>query len=333
VASAGAIEKADTAIDVRALSPPGGGTYVSGAPDPRQRSDAVARFVIQPHSRLHEWVAEDRGYFAAEGLDYQFQADGLFTRSTASVRRAEDAPLDVRSGAFEDMTEGRACDVSSACHWAVNAAATLEAGKMWGHAYSMCPAGIFVAPDSGYQRPEDLAGVPVAVGYHSGSHYSTIQGLEPFLDRSQIALSFAGLPNDRVRLLLGGEVPAAAVFGAQYYVLEQLGYRKITDTTFMMGALVSATADEEDVRRYFRALRSAQRDIDLEQERYKQFWSREMPEDLAERVDVRRFGPGERIVFEPYTREMYEATQAWMRSWDLLDTTVSGSLYEDAVRV
>jgi hypothetical protein len=30
---------------------------------------------------------------------------------------------------------------------------------------------------------------------------------------------------------------------------------------------------------------------------------------------------------------MYEATQAWMRSWDLLDTTISGSLYEDAVRV
>jgi NitT/TauT family transport system substrate-binding protein len=156
----------------------------------------------------------------------------------------------------------------------VNAAATLEAVKMWGHAYSMSPAGIFVAPDSACERPEDLAGVPIAVGYHSGSHYSTIQGLEPFLDRSQITLSFAGLPNDRVRLLLDREVPAAAVFGAQYYVLEQLGFRKLTDTTFMMGALVSATADEEDVRRYFRALRSAQRDIDLEQERCKQFWLR-----------------------------------------------------------
>jgi NitT/TauT family transport system substrate-binding protein len=292
----------------------------------------MGTFVIQPHSRLHEWVAAERGYFSAEGLDYEFQADGFSSRSAATVQRADDVPLDVRSGAFEDMTQGRACDVSSACHWAVNAAAALRAGKMWGHAYSLSPAGIFVAPDSGYRRPEDLARVPVAVGYHSGSHYSTIQGLEPFLDRSDITVSFAGLPYDRVRLLMSGEVPAASAFGAQYYVLEQLGYRKLTDTTFMMGSLVPATVDEADVQRYFRALRRAQADIDLEQERYKQFWLREMPEDIAGLVDVRRFGPGERIVFEPYTKEMYQATQAWMRSWDLLEDGAAASLYEDAVR-
>ena len=44
-----------------------------------------------------------------------------------------------------------------------------------------------------------------------------------------------------------------------------------------------------------------------------------MPDDLLEVVDIRRFGPGERIVFEPYTREMFERTQRWMRSWELLD--------------
>jgi NitT/TauT family transport system substrate-binding protein len=49
-------------------------------------------------------------------------------------------------------------------------------------------------------------------------------------------------------------------------------------------------------------------------------------------VDVRRFGPGERIVFEPYTREMFQVTQAWMRDWDLLDAG-TGAAYEQAVRV
>jgi NitT/TauT family transport system substrate-binding protein len=44
-----------------------------------------------------------------------------------------------------------------------------------------------------------------------------------------------------------------------------------------------------------------------------------MPADLAELVDVRRFGPGERIAFAPYTREMYEATQQWMSAHRLLD--------------
>jgi hypothetical protein len=29
-----------------------------------------------------------------------------------------------------------------------------------------------------------------------------------------------------------------------------------------------------------------------------------------------RFGTGERIVFESYTREMFDKTQRWMRGWD-----------------
>ena len=107
---------------------------------------------------------------------------------------------------------------------------------------------------------------------------------------------------------------AANVFGAQYYLLEQLGFRKLVDTTFMMGFLVAEDADREDIERYFRALRRAQREIDLEPERYKHYWPREMPEDLRDGVDVRRFGPGERIVFEPYTREMFERTHRWMRA-------------------
>lgn len=283
----------------------------------------MGKFVIQPHVRLQEWVAEERGHFSSEGLDYEFM-DGLAgaSRTTSAVRRADDAPAELRSGAFEDMQQGRTCDVSAACHWAVNAAATGGAGRMWGHAYSVSPAAVFVAPDSPYARPEDLAGVRIAVGYRSGSHYSAIQGLEPFLQRSDIMMSFSGLPYDRVRLLMRGEVPAANVFGAQYYILEQLGFRKLVDTTFVMGFLIPESADVEDTRKYFRALEKAQRDIDLEPERYKKYWQREMPGDLAEVVDVRRFGPGERIVFEPYTREMFEVTQRWMKSWDLLDLDV-----------
>jgi hypothetical protein len=36
-------------------------------------------------------------------------------------------------------------------------------------------------------------------------------------------------------------------------------------------------------------------------------------------VDVRRFGPGERIVFAPYTKEMFDSTQEWMAAHGLLD--------------
>jgi len=78
------------------------------------------------------------------------------------------------------------------------------------------------------------------------------------------------------------EVEAASVFGAQYYVLEQLGFRKLTDVTFMMGALVPADVDEDDVHRYFRALKKAQRDI-----------ARALGETLAELHQVTWPSPGQ----------------------------------------
>ena len=294
----------------------------------------MAKFRIQPHVRLQEWVAEECGFFREEGLDYEFDPKGFAGGSmyAPTVKRSDSAPLSVRSGAFEDMEQGRSCDVSGACHWAVNAASTASHGKMWGKAYSVCVSGVFVAADAAYRRPEDLAGVKVGVGYHSGSHYSAIQGLEPFLERSEITLDFVGRPWDRVRLMRDGRIEAANVFGAQYYLLEQLGCRKLVDTTFIMGFLVSEASGTDDLERYFRAMRHAQREIDLDADRYKHYWLREMPEDLHEGIDVRRFGPGERIVFEPYTRDMFERTHHWMERWELFDESAVGRPgYEDAV--
>jgi NitT/TauT family transport system substrate-binding protein len=296
----------------------------------------MAKFRIQPHVRLQEWVADENGFFTDEGLDYDFETAGFAgggsdASADAAVKPADSAPLSVRSGALEDMEQGRSCAVSGACHWAVNAAASASHGKMWGAAYSVCNSGIFVAPESPYQSPDDLADVEVGVGFHSGSHYSAIQGLEPFVPRDQIALAFVGRPFDRVRLMRERRIEAANVFGAQYYLLELAGFRKLVDTTFIMGFLVSAEADRGDLEAYFRALRRAQREIDLEAERYKPLWLREIPEDLLEHADVRRFGTGERIVFEPYTREMFERTHRWMAEWGLFDTTAPGRAYEDAV--
>jgi hypothetical protein len=87
-------------------------------------------------------------------------------------------------------------------------------------------------------------------------------------------------------------------------VVEQLGYRKLCDATFAVGFLIAATADPTDTAKYFDALERAQRDIDLRPDQFLHYWTRELPEDIAALVDVRRFGQGERIVFSPCTKEM-----------------------------
>src|SRR5687768_12994523 len=37
------------------------------------RRTAMSKFVIEPHFRLQEWVAHEKGYFTDEGLDYEFR--------------------------------------------------------------------------------------------------------------------------------------------------------------------------------------------------------------------------------------------------------------------
>jgi hypothetical protein len=80
----------------------------------------------------------------------------------------------------------------------------------------------------------------------------------------------------------------------------------------MIAALVPQSVDLEDVRKYFRALRRAQTDIDISHQPYTRYYAHELPERHRALVDVRRFGPGERFVFEPYTQEMYQRTQTWI---------------------
>jgi hypothetical protein len=150
----------------------------------------------------------------------------------------------------------------------------------------------------------------------SGSHYATVQALEPFIPAERIKLTFGGSPANRVDQLLDGSAAAATVFGGQYYVLEQLGFRKIVDATFMIAAMVPQGVELVDVRKYFAALRRAQADIDIMHQPFTRYYANELPERHRSLVDVRRFGPGERFVFEPYTQEMYDRTQAWIDERD-----------------
>ncbi|MDP6051299.1 MAG: hypothetical protein QF879_03015 [Candidatus Latescibacteria bacterium] len=291
----------------------------------------MGKFMISPHMRLQEWVAEEKGYFIDEDLDYEFRS---VNRGTDSIKSAEEVPPDKRSGAYQTFAGGgRSCDVSSGCHWTVNMAAAAGNGRLWGgEAYSVTPSGIYVPPDSEIQRPEDLANVSITVGYQSGSHYSTIQALEPFLKPSEIKLDFGGMLFQRLELLVDREVPAANAFGGPLYLVEQLGFRKVLDTTFMVAAMVSRNSDPEDVRKGYRALKRAQADIDLRPERYTHYYRKQFPGRFHDVMDTRRFGPGERIVFEPYTQDMYEKTQEWVRLWEIFtEEHAIGAGYKEAV--
>jgi NitT/TauT family transport system substrate-binding protein len=270
---------------------------------------------IMPHGRLQEWVADEKGFFTAEGLDYSFVLDGDY--GVRSPRRDEAG--EIKTGAFETFEAGRSgANVSCACHWATSAAAAEGTGQLVTAAYSVAPCAIVVPPESAILRAEDLAGVAIGVGYHSGSHFATLQALEDVLPADEIELSFQGPPNERLSALLERQVPAATVWGVPLYIAEAFGFRAVVDATFMIGFLVTGSdVSKADVEKYLRALRSAQMEIDLHPERYKHYHLRAVPAQYREQVDVRTFGTGERIAFLPYSREVFTATQQWSQSRNL----------------
>ncbi len=291
----------------------------------------MGKFRIVPHSRLQEWVADEKGYFADAGLDYEFVTVPSF-RELGAKPSADGGPDEVLYGAFESMRAGRACEVSGACHWAISAVSAGGEGRMWGRAYSVAPGGVFVSPSSPVRRAEDLRDVEIGVGLNSGSHFSTLQALEGIIGPADVRLRFTGIPADRLELMLNGRLEAANIFGPPMYVLEQHGFRKVLDTTFMVGFLVTGGATPAEVERYVSALLRAQRDIDLEPQRYKHYYLRELPEHLHAAIDVRTFGLGERIVLEPYTRSVFERTQRWMIDVGVLPLDPLGlRSYEEAV--
>ena len=61
----------------------------------------MAKFIIEPHFRLQEWIAEEKGYFAAEGLDYEFRE---LVRSTGGQHHDKGGE---RVGAYQPVVQGR----------------------------------------------------------------------------------------------------------------------------------------------------------------------------------------------------------------------------------
>ena len=132
-------------------------------------------------------------------------------------------------------------------------------------------------------------------------------------------LKFVGSIWARVDAGVDRDVPATSAWGLTFQVLEQLGFRKIVDTTFMIGFMFPNSVDPVDVEKYMNGMRRAQMDLDIEPEKYKHHYVKEIPDRYQSKVDARRFSSGERIVFLPYTEAAYARTQAWLHDRDLFD--------------
>src|SRR5207248_6475247 len=157
------------------------------------------------------WIALERGYFQKRDIEPVVRWDivsGIMSswQGKQYRERPQDKPF---VGAAEPV------DVINHCAWGSVCNAGAGMGKFVPDAYGVARHAIYVRPDSRIHRPEDLRGVPVAVGLMAGSHYNVPYRLEKHLPLEDIKIAPVGGFGRRLEALLNGEVEAASLLDPQ----------------------------------------------------------------------------------------------------------------------
>jgi NitT/TauT family transport system substrate-binding protein len=254
---------------------------------------------------LNDFVAMQEGFFAAEGLDVEF--DWKTFRGTQSswkgleyFQRPQDRPY------IEDKQDV----VQGACLWGTICNASAGMGRVVTDGYGDSPWAIFVRPDSKIRKPEDLKDVPISVGMRAGSHFNVPYRLERYLPLEHIKTVNTGGY---------GEVEAASLLPPQIAMAEQLGLRKIIEDRFKTLWWVPENATADVVHGYMRALNRAEQAMDADLPKYLPLWKLAVPAEFENyhAWDFSKFGRGERFVNKPLPRGEFDEVFAQVERWGL----------------
>jgi NitT/TauT family transport system substrate-binding protein len=260
---------------------------------------------------LNDFVALEEGYFADEGLEVEI--DWQTFRGTQGPWKME----------YLERPQDKAVDeqvIQGACLWGTISNASAGMGLIVPDCYGVSPWAIFVRPDSGIRRPEDLKDVPISVGMRAGSHFNVPFRLEKYLPLEHIRTVNTGGFGARLSALINGEVEAASLLPPQIDMAKQLGLREIIADEFKTLWWVPKSAPEAGVRGYLRALERAELALEADLAEYLPLWRYSIPPEFENRQwDLSLFSRGERFVNKPIAREEFGEVLDSVGRWGLDD--------------
>jgi NitT/TauT family transport system substrate-binding protein len=190
--------------------------------------------------------------------------------------------------------------------------------------------------------PQQLADKLVAVPFHNGSHYATLQMMEGFLPRDSIKLCDTS-PKRPIRYhsLMNREVEATPLLEPWITVAEKAGCRVVASCFYHGSEVAAEQVDAETYAAWNRAISKAVERINADKRKYLRYYfeyDREHPEVVAlTEHDI----PLSRLQFIPPTpipEDEFQRTYDWMVSWnliqggqcvtDLVDLEIQGKTHE-----
>jgi NitT/TauT family transport system substrate-binding protein len=281
--------------------------------------DSVRLFHLPFSFMLPQRVADERGYFAAEGLDVELVE-----------RDREDVDWKYIP-AEETLTGDRDVDLYPVCKWeSIKRTWDMGDGRIVAKGtFADQPYAVFTRPESGVESPADLAGEPVGVNMRTGQEYTARRALEEHVAPDEVRLEHAGMPTGRLRALMEGEVTAVTLLEPHSSLADHLGHQRLMEYENHMGLVGGDHIDGGDVEAFMRAYRRAVEDINSEPGAFRDRYLEMLEADLAvdpdvfESVDMDALR--EAIDLPEYeTPELADGAELndqldWMKSRDLID--------------
>lgn len=262
-------------------------------------------------------VARDHGLFAEEGLDVAF----VKARGGDPLPRVVASHEQVPSIGPHVPFEAQEAGIYRACEWGQirRAYDSARGGRIVGKRSAVGVQAIFTAPGSPITHPQALKNQSVGVRFHRGSHYTALQLLEGYLRRDEIKAVHIETP-EGYEAVRTGELAAITIMEPWITLAEKEGFQKIAEAHYVGTEIASDEVDAASWAALDRALTKAVRLINADKRRYVHYLIESLPEKYRGRITPDDFHlPRLRYVEPaPYSRDEFEQTNAWLRSWGLV---------------
>ena len=272
-------------------------------------------------------VAQEEGLFAKEDLEVEF----IRSRERDSRLPPEADPTKVdpfwRHAPFEEF----AAQSFNACEWGQirRSHDSSAGGRIITLRPSVASQALFVRPDSAITHPSMLRNKTIAVNFHAGSHFLTLQLLEGFMARQEIKVVHMGQARLRYQAMLDGVVDAAMLMEPFITLADKTECNLIVEAHYAGSEMMAPDMDAETAAAIDRAIRGAVQLINADKKKYIHYIIDDLPPELSI-LGPEDFKLSRLKYVEPrlYPEEEFDRTRAWMLSWGLVPPDAA---FEDLV--
>jgi NitT/TauT family transport system substrate-binding protein len=271
-------------------------------------------------------VARDEGLFSKENLEVELVRSPRRKERPRRIAEATRNPNHVRSTDNHLFFEAGKAQFHRGCEWGQirRAYDSKHGGQVISKRTAVVSQAIMVRGDSRYTHPQDLRNVPIAVHFHAGSQYMTLQMLEGFLSRDEIKLVHIPVSAQRYKALAKRMVDAITVPEPWITLAEKQNCKLICEAFCVGSEVASRDIKSGTYAAINRAIKKAVQLINRNKKKYLGYYIADVPRSIGSlRHSDFNLSRLRYVDPTPYPRDEFERAYKWMLSWNLIKPDAS----------